>query len=583
MNVGAKFDSYVEFDRAFGDFQVATNTLFVTKASKTVDVVNSRLSAVLTKHDSKFKIREHNLCLQARKCREKDGAWNSSPRKEEVTLSNHEKDEVQAPENSTFQGVDSGDTLHIDGAQKLLNQSQPSVTTEPLMSGSNTGGSANEKCSAGPAISGSETRSSVNQEGTASSPVSEIKLPLVKSRGRPSKRVLQSKLKRPREEDDGRPVPFRQLSEKSETQCAGNLERRSSERAPPSAGRCRRGAAELRLQVALRGAPAPGRSSVDMVTGRRDDFVAVFSASVGPPGLRGTPQSLGFPGISREHQELLLPPQYVAFITPENEQLLEAIQESALAFAAEQDENKVENLEDITSRLTRLHQNKFWSQTVCEGCVIFAHVRPTDHAPDLLSSVCVSSYLCVRMFWKRALLTSNDNLKIPEKIPGFSKLLLNILLVQKKCLPVSLCSARTVFIPKVDEGKLVFSIPSHYCGYNSPSPLPQDFGKPSSGDGPFWAVANVHSFRLMAVERMFTRSARFYTKGVRRDDPLSPILFNLVINQFLAKHCKEQIAFVSATDLDDLNVPGTAFAEDLVLFASTQAGLQYKLHSLSFS
>ncbi|KAH8033574.1 hypothetical protein HPB51_014354 [Rhipicephalus microplus] len=103
----------------------------------------------------------------------------------------------------------------------------------------------------------------------------------------------------------------------------------------------------------------------------------------------------------------------------ENEQLLEAIQESALTFAAEQDENKVENFEDITSRLTQLHQKKFWSQTVCEGCVIFAHVRPTDHAPDLLSSVCVSSDLCVRVFWKRALLTSNDNLKILEKIQDF--------------------------------------------------------------------------------------------------------------------------------------------------------------------
>ncbi|KAH8040551.1 hypothetical protein HPB51_011340 [Rhipicephalus microplus] len=106
----------------------------------------------------------------------------------------------------------------------------------------------------------------------------------------------------------------------------------------------------------------------------------------------------------------------------ENEQLLEAIQESALAFAAEQDENKVENFEDITSRLTRLDQKKFWSQTVCESCVIFAHVRPTDHAPDLLSSVCVSSDLCVRVFWKRALLKSNDNLKIPEKIQDFRRL-----------------------------------------------------------------------------------------------------------------------------------------------------------------
>ncbi|KAL3185429.1 hypothetical protein MRX96_005453 [Rhipicephalus microplus] len=55
MDEGAKFDSFVEFDRAFRDFQVTTNTLFVTKASKTVDIVNSRLSAGLTKLDAKLK------------------------------------------------------------------------------------------------------------------------------------------------------------------------------------------------------------------------------------------------------------------------------------------------------------------------------------------------------------------------------------------------------------------------------------------------------------------------------------------------------------------------------------------------
>ncbi|KAL3208550.1 hypothetical protein MRX96_039011 [Rhipicephalus microplus] len=142
----------------------------------------------------------------------------SEQQQEEVTLSNHEKDEVQAPENSTCQGVGSGDTLHIDGAQKLLNQSQASVITGPSMSGNDTGSSANKKCSVGPSISGRETRSSANQEGTASSPVNEIKLPLVKSRGCPSKRVLQSRLKQLSEQDDGRPVPVKQLSEKSQTQ-----------------------------------------------------------------------------------------------------------------------------------------------------------------------------------------------------------------------------------------------------------------------------------------------------------------------------------------------------------------------------
>ncbi|KAL3247602.1 hypothetical protein MRX96_057027 [Rhipicephalus microplus] len=65
----------------------------------------------------------------------------------------------------------------------------------------------------------------------------------------------------------------------------------------------RREAVELRLQVALGGAPAAGQSFADEVNGRRDDVV-VFPASAGPPGLRGTPQSLGFPGLPREHQKL---------------------------------------------------------------------------------------------------------------------------------------------------------------------------------------------------------------------------------------------------------------------------------------
>ncbi|KAH9364924.1 hypothetical protein HPB48_022863 [Haemaphysalis longicornis] len=105
----------------------------------------------------------------------------------------------------------------------------------------------------------------------------------------------------------------------------------------------------------------------------------------------------------------------------ENEQLLEAIQESALAFAAEQDENKVENFEDITSRLTRLHQKKFWSQTVCEGCVIFAPRQTYRSRPGSpVVSVCV-----VRPVRARVLeACSTDIERQPEdsgKNPGFSK------------------------------------------------------------------------------------------------------------------------------------------------------------------
>ncbi|KAL3234654.1 hypothetical protein MRX96_022618 [Rhipicephalus microplus] len=61
---------------------------------------------------------------------------------------------------------------------------------------------------------------------------------------------------------------------------------------------------------------------------------------------------------------------------------------------------------------------------------------------------------------------------------------------------------------------------------------------------------------------------------------MTPILFNLVVDEFLAEHCKEQIAFVPAADSGDLNVSGMAFADDLIIFASTPAGLQDKLLSL---
>ncbi|KAH8032801.1 hypothetical protein HPB51_001936 [Rhipicephalus microplus] len=121
-------------------------------------------------------------------------------RQEDVALSHHEKDKVQAPENSTAQDVGSADMLHADEEQQLLDNNQPSGSIEPL-------------------ISSSETGSSTNQESTTSSFVSEIRLPHVKSRGRPNKRVLQNRFKRPREQDDDRPVPFRQLTEKSQTKC----------------------------------------------------------------------------------------------------------------------------------------------------------------------------------------------------------------------------------------------------------------------------------------------------------------------------------------------------------------------------
>ncbi|KAH9374634.1 hypothetical protein HPB48_000172 [Haemaphysalis longicornis] len=51
----AKFDSFAEFDQKFRDFQVTTNTRFLTKASRTADVVNCRRSGGLARLDANLK------------------------------------------------------------------------------------------------------------------------------------------------------------------------------------------------------------------------------------------------------------------------------------------------------------------------------------------------------------------------------------------------------------------------------------------------------------------------------------------------------------------------------------------------
>lgn len=226
------------------------------------------------------------------------------------------------------------------------------------------------------------------------------------------------------------------------------------------------------------------------------------------------------------------------------------------------------------------------------------------------------------------------------------QLLYNILLTQKR-LPVTLASARTVFIPKVDGA----STPSQFRPITVAPVLLRLFHKifanrlqamalldcrqrafiPADG-----CAENVHllgtvlhearrkrralfmasvdiakAFDSVTLEALLAALARkgiavefreyikmFYgmastvlsfqdstlsvrpSRGVRQGDPMSPILFNLVVDEFLEEHCEERIAFVSATGTEELKVSGMAFADDLLLFASTEAGLQCKLTSL---
>lgn len=55
IEVGATFNTFEEFRKALSDFQINNNVLFVTKATKKVEVVNARLSVGLERLDSKLK------------------------------------------------------------------------------------------------------------------------------------------------------------------------------------------------------------------------------------------------------------------------------------------------------------------------------------------------------------------------------------------------------------------------------------------------------------------------------------------------------------------------------------------------
>lgn len=66
------------------------------------------------------------------------------------------------------------------------------------------------------------------------------------------------------------------------------------------------------------------------------------------------------------------------------------------------------------------------------------------------------------------------------------------------------------------------------------------------------------------------------TTGVRQGDPLSPTMFNLVLDEYLSK-TDPNVGFTSG----EFRLDAMAFADDLLVFASTRRGLQERLDDLA--
>ena len=62
------------------------------------------------------------------------------------------------------------------------------------------------------------------------------------------------------------------------------------------------------------------------------------------------------------------------------------------------------------------------------------------------------------------------------------------------------------------------------------------------------------------------------SRGVRQGDPFSPVLFNLVIDQVL-----KGIATTSGVRIKSARVNQLAYADDVVLLAETERGLQHSI------
>ncbi|KAL3218099.1 hypothetical protein MRX96_006077 [Rhipicephalus microplus] len=118
----------------------------------------------------------------------------------------------------------------------------------------------------------------------------------------------------------------------------------------------------------------------------------------------------------------------------EDEQLQKSIEESVLAHKKELEENRLTCLDDINSRLHLLQEKKYWSVVNADGHVIFAQIEATiEEAPNLISSIVISSDMSVRVFVGGTRLTSDERLGIPEAVHDMRVLVQLLDGIQKYC------------------------------------------------------------------------------------------------------------------------------------------------------
>ncbi|KAH8020456.1 hypothetical protein HPB51_001897 [Rhipicephalus microplus] len=100
----------------------------------------------------------------------------------------------------------------------------------------------------------------------------------------------------------------------------------------------------------------------------------------------------------------------------EDEQLQNATEEPVLARKKELEENKLTCLDEINSCLHRQQEKKYWWVVNADGHVIFTQIKASlEEAPNLISSIVISSDMSVRVFVGGARLSQTNGLALQKQ------------------------------------------------------------------------------------------------------------------------------------------------------------------------